>query len=46
MFVLICLCRFLWQIILLTYMNYKLVAHFDLSLYLFQGDSEFQVIIL
>ena len=37
-FVLVCLCRFLCQIILLTYMIYKLVAHFDLSLDLFQGD--------
>ena len=37
MFVLVCLCRFLWQIILLTYMSYELVAHFDLSLYLFLG---------
>ena len=31
-------CRFLWQIILLTYMSYELVAHFDLSLDLFLGD--------
>ena len=31
MFVLVCLCRFLRQIILLTYTSYKLVAHFDLS---------------
>ena len=31
MFVLVCLCRILWQIILLTYTSYKLVAHFDLS---------------
>ena len=38
MFVLVCLCRFLWQIILLTYMSYELVAHFDLSLDLFWGD--------
>ena len=38
MFVLVCLCRFLWQIIVLTYMSYELVAHFDLSLDLFQGD--------
>ena len=30
-FVLVCLCRFLWQIILLTYTSYKSVAHFDLS---------------
>ena len=29
MFVLVCLCRFIWQIILLTYMSYKLVANFD-----------------
>ena len=26
MFVLVCLCRFLWQVILLTYMSYELVA--------------------
>ena len=32
MFVLVCLCRFLWQILLFTYMSYELVAHFDLSL--------------
>ena len=38
MFLLVCLCRFLWHIILLTYMSYKLVAHFDLSLDLFLGD--------
>ena len=38
MFVLVCLCRFLRQIILLTYMSYELVAHFDLSLDLFLGD--------
>ena len=38
MFVLVCLRRFLWQIILLTYTSYKLVVHFDLSLDLFQGD--------
>ena len=38
MFVLVCLCRFLWQIILLTYMSYELVAHFDLSSDLFLGD--------
>ena len=38
MFVLVCLCRFLWQIIPLTYMSYELVAHFDLSLDLFLGD--------
>ena len=38
MFVLVCLCRFLWQIILLTYMSNELVAHFDLSLNLFLGD--------
>ena len=38
MFVLVCLCRFLWQIILLTYMSYELVAHFVLSLDLFLGD--------
>ena len=31
MFVLVCFCRFLWQIILLTYMSYKLAAHFDLA---------------
>ena len=29
MFVLLCLCRFIWQIILFTYMSYELVAHFD-----------------
>ena len=38
MFVLVCFCRFLWQIILFTYMSYELVAHFDLSLDLFLGD--------
>ena len=38
MFVLVCLCRSLWQIILFTYMSYELVAHFDLSLDLFLGD--------
>ena len=38
MFVLVCLCRFLRQIILLTYVSYELVAHFDLSLDLFLGD--------
>ena len=38
MLVLVCLCRCLWQIILLTYMSYELVAHFDLSLDLFLGD--------
>ena len=38
LFVFVCLCRFLWQIILLTYMSYELVAHFDLSLDLFLGD--------
>ena len=38
MFVLVCLYRFLWQIILLTYTSYELVAHFDLSLDLFLGD--------
>ena len=38
MFVLVCLCRYLWQIILLTYMSYELVVHFDLSLDLFLGD--------
>ena len=38
MFVLVCLCRFLWQIILLAYMSYELAAHFDLSLDLFLGD--------
>ena len=27
MFVWVCLCRFLWQIILLTYMSYELVVH-------------------
>ena len=49
MFVLVCLCRFLWKIILLTYMTYKLVAHFDLSLHTliypyiyFRVISEFQ----
>ena len=36
--VLVCLCRFLWQIVLLTYTSYELVAHFDLSLDLFLGD--------
>ena len=46
MFVLVCLCRFLWKIILLTYMTYKLVAHFDLSLYLFQGDFWISIVIL
>ena len=52
MFVLVSLCRFLWQIILLTYSDtsYKLVAHFDLSrlrsVSLFRAISEFQVIIL
>ena len=30
MFVLVCLCRFFGQMILLTYRRYKLVAHFDL----------------
>ena len=29
--------QILWQVILLTYMSYKLVAHFNLSLDLFQG---------
>ena len=38
MFVLVCLCRFLRQIILLTYFSYELVAHFDPSLDLFLGD--------
>ena len=38
MFVLVCLCRFLWQIILLTYTSHELIAHFDLSLDLFLGD--------
>ena len=38
MLVLVCLCRCLWQIILLTYMSYELIAHFDLSLNLFLGD--------
>ena len=38
MFALACLCRLLWQIILLTYMSYELVAHFDLSLNLFLSD--------
>ena len=38
MFVLVCLCKFLWQIILLTYLSYELVAHFNLSLELFLGD--------
>ena len=38
MFVLVCLCIFLWQIIMLTYISYKLVAHFDVFLDLFQGD--------
>ena len=38
MFVLVCLCSFLWQIILLTYMSYELVAHFGLSLDLFLDD--------
>ena len=31
MFVLVCLRRFLWQILLLTYTSYKLDAHIDLS---------------
>ena len=35
MFVLVCLFRFLWEIILLSYMTYMLVTHFDLSLNLF-----------
>ena len=38
LFVLVCLCRFLWQIILFTYMSDELVAHFDPSLDLFLGD--------
>ena len=38
MFVLVCLRRFLWQIILLTYKLHELVADFDLSLDLFLGD--------
>ena len=38
MFVFVCLCRFIWQNILLTSMSYELVAHFDLSLELFLGD--------
>ena len=38
MFVLVCLCKSLWQFILLTYMSYQLVAHFDLYLDLFLGD--------
>ena len=29
MLVLVCLCRFLWHIILLTYMSYELVVSFD-----------------
>ena len=37
-FVFVGSCRFLWQIIQLTYMSYELVAHFDLSLDLFLGD--------
>ena len=45
MFVLVCLCIVLWQIILLTYMSYELVASFDLSLGLFLDESEFQVIL-
>ena len=38
MFVLVCLCRFLWQTVMLTYRCYELVTHFDLSLDLFLGD--------
>ena len=44
MFVLVCLCIFLWQIIMLTYVSYKLVAYFDVFLDLFQVISEFQVL--
>ena len=35
---LFCLLTFFFSIATLTYRSYKLVAHFDLSLDLFQGD--------
>ena len=38
MFVLVCLCRFL-SVADYSYTSYELVAHFDLSLDLFLGDS-------